>query len=54
MKVKLETIRRSTGWWVTGLPDYDDCGPYDTRKEAEEDRIGMERFYRICAKEGIA
>lgn len=40
-------------WWITGVPDrYDEveqalrlqqCGPYDSRAEAEDDRDGMAR-----------
>jgi hypothetical protein len=28
------------------------CGPYDTKTEAESDRKGMERFYRLADKPG--
>lgn len=48
------TTRHDDGtWWVEGLPPYrvngetcTACGPYDTRREADDDRIGLQRFYR--------
>ena len=48
----METVKRSDGWWVTGIPETDDAGPYDTKASAEEDRIGMERFLRHQDKRG--
>jgi hypothetical protein len=46
MKLKVE--QREDGWWVTGQPEGEwDCGPYSTRKEADEDRQGLERFFNI-------
>lgn len=45
MKLKLKRVGKV--WWITGTGDpADDCGPYDTRKEAEEDRAGLERTMR--------
>ena len=41
-------IHRPDGWWITGLADCDDCGPYTTRAEADDDRRGLER----CEKYG--
>lgn len=40
--------QRDDGWWITGLPNDDcpECGPYRTRAEADEDRMGLQRFYR--------
>ncbi len=43
----MQTTRRPDGWWITKIteiPDCDDCGPYSTRAEAEEDQRGLERF----------
>lgn len=36
--------RTESGWWfeINGS----ECGPYDTRSEAEKDRSGLRRFYR--------
>ncbi len=42
----METTRRKDGWWVTGVPECEDCGPYDTRAEADSNRRGLERFER--------
>jgi hypothetical protein len=43
-EIKLKLVKRPDGWWITNLPEgFDDCGPYDTRVEAEEDRAGVER-----------
>jgi hypothetical protein len=48
-----EVERREDGWWITGLPeDVGDCGPYDTKASAEDDRRGMERFTKYEGKEG--
>jgi predicted secreted protein len=33
-------------WWIVGMPDCPDCGPYETKAEADSDRIGMARFFR--------
>jgi len=49
MKLK----ERSDGFWITGLPKGPDCGPYNTRKEADSDRRGMERFLRHEREEGF-
>lgn len=39
----MKTKKKSDGWWITGVPESEDCGPYDTKKEAEEDRVGLAR-----------
>ena len=43
---KMELMKRTDGWWITGVPDTDDCGPYDRKADAESDRRGMARFFR--------
>ena len=43
---KMELEKRADGWWITGVPDTPDCGPYDRKVDAESDRRGMARFYR--------
>jgi hypothetical protein len=44
--MKLRVEKREDGWWVTGHEDETtDCGPYPTKKEAEDDRQGLERFW---------
>lgn len=45
--VRLVCRQRGDGWWIVDdagrLPDH---GPYDTRREADEDRVGLARFCR--------
>lgn len=41
MKLKIE--KREDGWWI--VEGDEDCGPYKTKREANEDRIGLQRFY---------
>lgn len=45
---------RKGNWWIKGLPgpDVKYAGPYDTRKEADDDRRGMDRFFRMIEKTG--
>lgn len=44
MNVKLKVTKREDGWWITNFPPgFDECGPYPTKDEATEDRIGLER-----------
>jgi len=31
-------------WWIRDIPGGGDCGPYDTKQEAADDRIGLARF----------
>ena len=40
-------------WWIEDVPPYrvngetcTSCGPYDTRREADSDRVGLQRFFR--------
>jgi hypothetical protein len=45
----MTTEHRFNGWWITETPPgVDEMGPYATRKEAESDRVGVERFLRIA------
>ncbi len=40
---------RPSGWWILGIEEDGqplDCGPYDTKAEAESDRVGMARTLR--------
>ena len=39
MKLK----KRKDGWWIIEVPECEDCGPYGTKAEADEDRRGLER-----------
>ncbi len=38
--------KRKDGWWIIEVPECEDCGPYDTKEEAEEDLKGLERTER--------
>jgi hypothetical protein len=51
MAAKLETKRHKGHWEVFGL-DEGPMGPYGTKAEAEEDRIGVQRFIAADAKGG--
>ena len=52
MKVE---YKEGVGWWITDMPDDgveryhkrspENCGPYATRAEAEDDLPGLRRFY---------
>lgn len=50
--MELVQLRRRTGWVIIGLPfrDFRWCGPYATRREAEEDFRGLRRSLRdmVC------
>jgi hypothetical protein len=50
---RLSVVRGRRAWYVIGLPDpaVSWCGPYSTLREAEEDRVGLERFFRREAEE---
>lgn len=42
------TVKRKNGkWWITGPPLEFDVGPYETRREADDDRKGLERFEKM-------
>jgi hypothetical protein len=47
-------IRRRDGYWITNIPECQDCGPYERKADAEEDRRGLERFFRDGEKPGYA
>ena len=49
---KMKTVKRGGYWWITGVPDCEDCGPYHTKAEAEDDRRGMARFIKYENKKG--
>jgi len=50
MKLRLKKLGKS--WWIVGHPD-GPMGPYDTRREAEEDRRGVNRFNRYQNEPGF-
>jgi len=45
--------KRGGAWWIKGVPDYGDAGPYSTKAEAESDRRGMERFFKYENRKGF-
>lgn len=52
MATLFKTFRRSDGWYFgyRQPEQYDEpteFGPYDTKKQADEDRVGCERSARI-------
>ena len=49
----MNTTKRGSKWWIEGVPDYGDCGPYSTKSEAESDRRGMERFFKYEGRKGF-
>ncbi len=48
----MKTVKRAGQWWITEVPGCLDCGPYETKDEAEDNRHGMERFVRHVDKPG--
>ena len=36
--------KRQTGWWIVNAARHSDFGPYDTRDEAVDDALGLDRF----------
>ena len=43
----MQTVKRRDGWWIENVPECEDCGPYSTRKQADSDMRGMERFFKF-------
>lgn len=47
----MKSEKREDGWWITNTPEaVDEMGPYTTKAEAEEDRIGVQRSLEWLAK----
>lgn len=46
------SIKRADGWWITEMPDGQECGAYKTKAEAEDDRRGMQRTYDELIADG--
>ncbi len=43
----MKAIQRGDEWWITDMPnDCSDCGPYETKADAEDDLSGLRRFYK--------
>jgi len=46
-KTQMKLDKRPDGWWVVNVPDtVTECGPYDTRVEAEETRRGLTHTFK--------
>lgn len=46
IKPLLKPVRRADGWWITNMPiGFDECGPYSTKQEAQDDIAGLQRFF---------
>ena len=41
----MDLVKRDDGWWITGVSDdVPECGPYETKADAQSDLRGMQRF----------
>ena len=50
----MKTVKYPDGWWITGVPDdITECGPYDTRAEAEDILRGLSRFFKYEGRKGF-
>lgn len=55
----MKSVKRKDGWWITGIPESEDCGSYENKLEAEDDRKGLarteknmdKRAYWTCERE---
>jgi len=41
----MKCVKRDDGWWVCGIPECGDIGPYESRSEANEHKIGLQRTF---------
>ena len=47
-KTEMTLQKRKDGWWILHVPDsITEYGPYDTKDEAEEDRVGLARTFQM-------
>ena len=44
LAAEMKTVRRGGAWWVDGC--HEPMGPYNTKREADEDRIGVQKYLR--------
>ena len=45
--MKTQQSKKTGKWWVVGLPEgMLPVGPSETRREADEDRVGLAKFFR--------
>lgn len=47
----LTCVRRGAAWWIISYEE--PVGPYETKREAEDDRRGLLRFERYGEKPGF-
>lgn len=48
----MELEKRKDGWWITNMPDGGECGPYDTKAEAADDKRGLKRTFDELIADG--
>ncbi len=41
----MKTVKRLDGYYITGILECDDCGPYATKADAEDTRRGLQRTF---------
>jgi hypothetical protein len=41
----MKSIKKEDGWWVTKIPDCDDCGPYESKAISDEHIRGLQRTF---------
>lgn len=46
------TVQENGQWWIMDDEDPLPIGPYKTKEQAEDDRKGLDRFYRHCNEPG--
>jgi len=51
--MKLTSKKLGKYWWIVGDEEDGPYGPYESRKEAEEDRVGIKRFFRCQDEPGF-
>ena len=44
--MQMRVIKLQSDWWVTNVLYCGNCGPYDTKEEAEESKRGLERTFQ--------
>jgi len=49
----MKVVKKPDGYWVTGIPDCEPCGPYATKADAEDTQRGLERFYKYKDEPGF-
>jgi len=53
MSSELKIVVRRDGWWIVTDDDPEtDCGPYETKAEAEDSRVRIKRFLKYQDEPG--